>query len=114
MVDPWIDKTSSLLHVGMAIENGTPLPIISHFVPDNHHSHRLLPVFPAPISRRAIGVLPQSEHGHLRCAACGRSWEIDQGAAAALVRTLADERGFAVDLSHLAIVGRCAQCQKAG
>jgi hypothetical protein len=61
MVDPRIDKTSALLHVGMAIEDGTPLPIISHFVPDNHHSHSNLPVLSAPFSRQATGILPRRD-----------------------------------------------------
>jgi hypothetical protein len=43
----------------MAIEDGTPLPLISHFVPDNHHSHSNLPVLSAPFSRPATGILPR-------------------------------------------------------
>ena len=44
----------------MAIEDGTPLPIISHFVPDNHHSDGILPVVSAPFSRKTTGILPTS------------------------------------------------------
>jgi len=29
-------------------------------VPDNHHSHSILPVFSAPFSRKATGILPTS------------------------------------------------------
>src|SRR6476469_698412 len=55
-------------------------------------------------------VLPQSEHGHRYCTNCGGSWEIDAKAAAALTRSMRDRQGFEVDLSHLTIVGRCAEC----
>ena len=60
--------------------------------------------------REEFHVLPGSEHGHLRCTTCGGTWEIDAREAASLVRSLGSARGFAVDLSHLSIVGRCADC----
>ena len=63
--------------------------------------------------REEYHVLPQAEHGHLHCTGCGTSWEIDAGEAAALVSSLHAERGFAVDLSHLTVAGRCAECQSA-
>jgi Fur family ferric uptake transcriptional regulator len=50
-------------------------------------------------------------HGHLHCKACGASWEISVGEAAAIVRSLDLERGFEVDLSHVTIVGRCRACR---
>ena len=46
MVDPWIDKARRPLHFGMLIEERTPLAVISDFVPDNHHSHSILPLLP--------------------------------------------------------------------
>jgi Fur family ferric uptake transcriptional regulator len=55
-------------------------------------------------------VLPQAEHGHLRCEVCGGTWEIDAAEAEVLTRALADAKGFAVDLSHLTVVGRCRGC----
>lgn len=55
-------------------------------------------------------VLPGSEHGHLRCSGCGGSWDIGPDDAGALTDALAASRGFAVDLSHLTIVGRCRGC----
>jgi Fur family ferric uptake transcriptional regulator len=63
--------------------------------------------------REEFHVLPQTEHGHLRCANCGRSWEINRREAGGLVRSLARGRGFQVDLSHLTVVGRCAECSSA-
>jgi Fur family transcriptional regulator, ferric uptake regulator len=62
--------------------------------------------------REEYHVLPQSEHGHLHCIGCGKSWEIDADEAAALVASLHAERGFAVDMSHLSVAGRCAECQE--
>jgi Fur family ferric uptake transcriptional regulator len=60
--------------------------------------------------REEFHVLPEAEHGHLRCVRCERTWEIDADDARDLTRTLERQRGFAVDLSHLAIVGLCADC----
>src|SRR6476661_8898938 len=47
MIDPRIDKPRASLHFGMLIEDRTPLAVISDFVPDNHHSHTILPLLPA-------------------------------------------------------------------
>jgi Fur family ferric uptake transcriptional regulator len=63
--------------------------------------------------REEFHVLPAEEHGHLHCASCGGAWEIDAAEAATLVRRMKASRGFAIDLSHLTIVGRCAACQTA-
>ncbi|MEO8229654.1 MAG: Fur family transcriptional regulator [Chloroflexota bacterium] len=63
--------------------------------------------------REEFHVLPEVEHGHLHCSECGGTWEIDSAEAAALVGPLEASRGFAVDLSHVTIVGRCATCQAA-
>ncbi len=60
--------------------------------------------------REEFHVLPETEHGHLFCESCGRSWDIEGDEAAALVRALRRERGFEVDLSHLSVVGLCADC----
>jgi Fur family transcriptional regulator, ferric uptake regulator len=60
--------------------------------------------------REEFHVLPETEHGHLFCESCGRAWDIEGDEAAALVRSLRRERGFRVDLSHLSVVGRCADC----
>lgn len=61
--------------------------------------------------REEFHVLPQNEHGHLTCTACGRSWEIDTADAAALIGGLSHSRGFDVDLSHLTVAGRCSECR---
>ncbi len=60
--------------------------------------------------REEFHVLPEGEHGHLHCEGCGRAWEIDAGEGQAILRSFAEQRGFAVDLSHVTIVGRCAEC----
>jgi Fur family transcriptional regulator, ferric uptake regulator len=60
--------------------------------------------------REEFHVLPEREHGHLFCATCGRSWDIEGDEAAGLVHALRRERGFRVDLSHLSVVGVCAEC----
>jgi Fur family transcriptional regulator, ferric uptake regulator len=63
--------------------------------------------------REEFHVLPTTEHGHVRCEDCGATWEIEAGEARQLTRALARSRGFTLNLSHLTIVGRCADCSKA-
>jgi Fur family transcriptional regulator, ferric uptake regulator len=67
------------------------------------HSHGL-------DGREEFHVLPAMEHGHLSCEGCGTTWEIGVEEARRLTRTLAQDRQFRVNLSHLTIVGRCAAC----
>jgi Fur family ferric uptake transcriptional regulator len=61
--------------------------------------------------REEYHVEPAVEHGHRYCVACGQHWDIEPGTAAAeaIAAAFAAE-GFAVDLSHVTIVGRCAAC----
>lgn len=49
-------------------------------------------------------------HLHLRCRACGRVVEVDPAVAEDFVERLAATTGFAADLTHMAIHGRCAEC----
>jgi Fur family ferric uptake transcriptional regulator len=60
--------------------------------------------------REEFHVMPTADHGHLYCTACRGTWEIDATEAAALLASLRTSRGFAVELSHLSIAGRCAGC----
>ncbi len=61
--------------------------------------------------REEFHVRPVAAHGHLHCIGCGTTWEIDADEARAMVASLEQRRGFAVDLSHLSIAGRCADCR---
>jgi Fur family ferric uptake transcriptional regulator len=63
-----------------------------------------------PDGREEYHVLPRTEHGHLHCSHCGRSWDIEATEAEELVAALRRERAFEMDLSHLTISGRCADC----
>ena len=47
MLDAGIGEARRPLHFGMLIEDRAPLAVISDFVPDNHHSYRILPLFSA-------------------------------------------------------------------
>ncbi|MEI7745128.1 MAG: Fur family transcriptional regulator [Chloroflexota bacterium] len=60
--------------------------------------------------REEFHVLPAAEHGHLFCRSCGGTWEIGRDEGEALLGALAASRGFAADLSHVTVVGRCAGC----
>jgi Fur family ferric uptake transcriptional regulator len=65
--------------------------------------------------REEFHVMPATEHGHLYCRRCGGSWDLE-AADRAVVETLAAfdrERGFAVDVSHLTLSGRCRVCRDA-
>jgi Fur family ferric uptake transcriptional regulator len=61
--------------------------------------------------REEFHVRPSSDHGHLHCEGCGASWEIAADDAVATIDSFRERRGFAVNLSHLTVVGRCAACQ---
>ena len=63
--------------------------------------------------REEYHVGPDSEHGHMYCAACGESWEIPAAAADRIAASLADADGFEVDISHVTVVGRCRACARA-
>jgi Fur family ferric uptake transcriptional regulator len=67
------------------------------------HSH-------SAAGREEFHVLPKAEHAHLQCRTCGSSWELDLRQAAAVVRSVEKLYGFAADLGHLTITGRCADC----
>lgn len=53
----------------------------------------------------------EPEHFHLVCRNCHRVRSVDPGVAAALVETLSSEHDFVVDLGHLTVFGRCADCE---
>ena len=64
-----------------------------------------------PGGREEYHVLPDQVHGHLYCVACGATWELRPETGAVIVDALAADLGFAVDLSHVTISGRCESCR---
>ncbi len=64
--------------------------------------------------REEFHVRPASEHGHLYCHQCGSSWEINLADAEPTITSFDRRLGFAVDLSHMTIVGRCRACRHDG
>ena len=52
------------------------------------------------------------DHHHLLCDQCGHSEEIDVQVIESVTRELHRRSGFAADIRHLAIHGRCADCQE--
>ena len=70
------------------------------------HSH-------AADGREEFHVLPAAIHGHMHCIECHTTWEIEAAEAAPLVASLRRRRGFAVDVTHLSIAGRCSGCTEA-
>jgi len=61
----------------------------------------------APTYHRA----DHAQHLHLVCRECGAVTESPASVADDLVATLADRHGFAADVTHMAIHGRCAACR---
>jgi Fur family transcriptional regulator, ferric uptake regulator len=59
--------------------------------------------------REEFHVAPASEHGHATCEACGTVVELGADDVEALTASL-QRRGFAVELSHLAVGGICRDC----
>lgn len=66
-----------------------------------------------PRGQEEFHVLPAREHGHLYCAACGGSWELEADEAGSFVASIEARRGFRVNLSHVTVVGTCGRCREA-
>ena len=60
--------------------------------------------------REEYHVLPTREHGHLYCAVCGVTTEIDAERATAIAATVRRADGFEVEIDHVTLVGRCLEC----
>lgn len=54
-----------------------------------------------------------ADHVHLVCRLCGGVQEVAPTVVAGVVERLAAEHGFAADVEHLAVFGRCATCSVA-
>jgi Fur family transcriptional regulator, ferric uptake regulator len=52
-------------------------------------------------------------HVHLVCRSCGKVAEVSPDVVSATVDRLAEEHGFAADVHHFAVFGRCAHCKDA-
>jgi Fur family ferric uptake transcriptional regulator len=52
----------------------------------------------------------EDQHVHLVCRDCGEVDEVAPSMLDDLVRTLEGERGFRVDIGHVALFGVCARC----
>lgn len=52
----------------------------------------------------------ESHHLHLVCRGCGDVAEVPASAAEELLGRVREAKGFAVDVAHLSLYGRCAQC----
>jgi len=54
----------------------------------------------------------KGHHHHLVCQECGAIIDLDESLLSSLKNTLVREYKFIADLRHLAIFGRCADCNK--
>ena len=55
-------------------------------------------------------VATADDHVHLVCRGCGTVQEADAELLAEPVRRLAEDRGFVLDVGHIALFGTCADC----
>ena len=55
-------------------------------------------------------VSTDDDHVHLVCRACGVVQEADVELLGEAARRLAEEQGFALDVGHVALFGRCSAC----
>jgi Fur family transcriptional regulator, ferric uptake regulator len=60
--------------------------------------------------REEYHVLPTNEHGHLYCAVCGKTTEIDAARATSIASAVRRADGFEVEIDHVTLVGRCRAC----
>ena len=60
--------------------------------------------------REEFHVLPAAQHGHLHCASCGATWEIDELRGEAVAAAVREADGFELDVGHVTLVGRCRSC----
>jgi Fur family transcriptional regulator, ferric uptake regulator len=56
----------------------------------------------------------EPQHGHLYCERCGRHWEVTAAEARTISAALRAAKGFEADLTHMTIVGVCADCAAGG
>ena len=54
----------------------------------------------------------KGHHHHLVCQECGRVIDLDESVLYPLKEILLREYSFGADMRHLAIFGRCANCEK--
>ncbi|BCB80190.1 transcriptional repressor [Phytohabitans flavus] len=55
----------------------------------------------------------EDQHAHLVCRDCGAVIEIEHEVLAPLATDLAKERGFQLDIGHVALFGTCGDCGEA-
>jgi Fur family transcriptional regulator, ferric uptake regulator len=53
----------------------------------------------------------EAEHVHLVCRQCERVTQVEPAAVRSLVDALLEQQGFATDVGHLTVFGRCADCR---
>ncbi|MCL6551343.1 MAG: transcriptional repressor [Acidothermus cellulolyticus] len=56
-------------------------------------------------------VAEDAGHVHLVCSSCGAVTEVGSEVVQSLIQRLDDEHGFAADVHHFAIFGRCSTCR---
>lgn len=54
----------------------------------------------------------ESQHVHLTCSRCGAEDDLSMEEARSLHRLIAEHKGFSADLTHFAISGLCARCER--
>ena len=71
-----------------------------------HHGH-------GANGQEEFHVRAAAQHGHLHCADCGSTWELDAARGEAVATALRAGDGFEIDIGHVTLVGRCDACADA-
>ena len=67
-----------------------------------------------PSGEHAYIACEPSHHHHVVCSACGRSQDVDDSGLGPIVRTIARQTGYRIDVHRLELFGLCPDCQAAG
>ncbi|EWT02345.1 Fur family transcriptional regulator [Intrasporangium oryzae NRRL B-24470] len=65
-----------------------------------------------PQHERAHEPPGEDGHGHVQCVACGRVQDVPPHVLDGVAARLLDELGFALETTHAALLGTCADCRR--
>lgn len=106
--------------------HATPDQVVAHLAGDGGAALPASTVYRALEALEGLGIVAHThldhraptyhltghaDHVHLVCRACGRIDEVPASAATEFVAQISASRGFAADVTHMAVHGVCAECR---
>lgn len=110
------------------IEHGTPDAVAAEVAADGQGALALSTIYRGLEALEQLGLVAHTHldhraptyhladhatHIHLVCLSCGAIGELPLVSVADFVARVADETGFTADVTHMAIHGWCADCERA-